>query len=121
MEHCDRTWSSDWTGSIQDGRVASGELREDEGDKDIPTTFHARTADDGRGGCDRQHGGHCVLDVVCVVCVVVVVVAAVVAVAGVAIVVNEVGCDGCGERGREIRMRKGRDSERLRAGALISD
>jgi len=51
-------------------RVRAGNWWEDEGNKDIPTTFHAGTADDGRGGCDREYGGHCVLDVVRVVVVV---------------------------------------------------
>ena len=62
-------------------------------------------------------------DVRLVVVVVVVVVVAVVVVGVVDVVVNEVGGGGCDEEGMgEIRMmRKGRDSEWLRAEGFISD
>lgn len=106
------------------GRVDSGweTAGGNEEDKGIPTTFHARAADDGRSRRDRQHGGHGVLEDVRLV-VVVVVVVAVVAEVVVDVVVNEVGGGSWDEEEMgEIRMmRKGRDSEWLRGEGFISE
>jgi hypothetical protein len=57
------------------------------GNKGIPTTFHACATDDGRRGCDRQHGGHCEVDDALLVVLVVAVVVAVVVVTVVVVVV----------------------------------